>query len=208
MSLAYSPQIFYADAVLFDMVCLRRIHSDWPLSMSWTECLQDGTLTDSISAVEAAWGKVAQDIGQDPTWLQLPMASVPSITCLTSNYTSRSTKWIAKSPGLKNPPFSSPTHTGFMTLVLVSEINLVPVHRLLSNCLMSRVSWVRLSLAGPPLSIKSSNDSKHISFGHRLLNLLNFSASDDVISRSSVILTTTLYENSISIDLRRSMMRV
>ncbi|KAG5636490.1 hypothetical protein H0H81_007824 [Sphagnurus paluster] len=36
---------FYADAVLFDM---------------------DGTLTDSISAVEAAWGKVAVDIGQDP----------------------------------------------------------------------------------------------------------------------------------------------
>ncbi|KAI0697501.1 HAD-like protein [Cerioporus squamosus] len=37
--------IFFADAVLFDM---------------------DGTLTNSISAVEAAWGKVAQDIGQDP----------------------------------------------------------------------------------------------------------------------------------------------
>lgn len=28
--------------------------------------LQDGTLTDSIAAVEAAWGKVAKDIGQDP----------------------------------------------------------------------------------------------------------------------------------------------
>lgn len=27
---------------------------------------QDGTLTDSIQAVEAAWGKVAVDIGQDP----------------------------------------------------------------------------------------------------------------------------------------------
>ncbi|KAF9017714.1 HAD-like protein [Hymenopellis radicata] len=40
-----SSQTFYADAVLFDM---------------------DGTLTDSISAVEAAWGKVAQDIGEDP----------------------------------------------------------------------------------------------------------------------------------------------
>ncbi|KAJ7109454.1 HAD-like protein [Mycena epipterygia] len=34
----------YADAVLFDM---------------------DGTLTDSIAAVEAAWAKVAQEIGQD-----------------------------------------------------------------------------------------------------------------------------------------------
>ncbi|KAI0821979.1 HAD-like protein [Trametes gibbosa] len=39
---------FYADAVLFDM---------------------DGTLTDSISAVEAAWGKVATDIGQDPAYV-------------------------------------------------------------------------------------------------------------------------------------------
>ncbi|KAF8443219.1 HAD-like protein [Boletus edulis BED1] len=39
---------FYADAVLFDM---------------------DGTLTDSIAAVEAAWGKVAKDIGQDPTYV-------------------------------------------------------------------------------------------------------------------------------------------
>ncbi|KAI0675186.1 HAD-like domain-containing protein [Trametes maxima] len=39
---------FYADAVLFDM---------------------DGTLTDSIAAVEAAWTKVAQDIGQDPAFV-------------------------------------------------------------------------------------------------------------------------------------------
>ncbi|TBU39462.1 HAD-like protein [Dichomitus squalens] len=36
---------FFADAALFDM---------------------DGTLTDSIAAVEAAWGKVALDIGEDP----------------------------------------------------------------------------------------------------------------------------------------------
>ncbi|KZP18939.1 HAD-like protein [Athelia psychrophila] len=42
---ASQVQTIYADAVLFDM---------------------DGTLTDSISAVEAAWGKVAVDIGQDP----------------------------------------------------------------------------------------------------------------------------------------------
>ena len=30
---------------------------------------QDGTLTDSIQAVEAAWGKVAKDIGQDPAYV-------------------------------------------------------------------------------------------------------------------------------------------
>ncbi|KAH9480865.1 putative phosphatase HAD1 [Psilocybe cubensis] len=43
----YSPpsKTFVADAVLFDM---------------------DGTLTDSIAAVEAAWAKVASEIGQDP----------------------------------------------------------------------------------------------------------------------------------------------
>ncbi|TFY83195.1 hypothetical protein EWM64_g819 [Hericium alpestre] len=40
-----SETMFHVDAVIFDM---------------------DGTLTDSISAVEAAWGKVARDIGQDP----------------------------------------------------------------------------------------------------------------------------------------------
>ncbi|KAF7338235.1 HAD-like protein [Mycena venus] len=39
------PATFYADAVLFDM---------------------DGTLTDSIAAVEAAWARVAEEIGQDP----------------------------------------------------------------------------------------------------------------------------------------------
>ncbi|PAV16749.1 HAD [Pyrrhoderma noxium] len=39
---------FYADAVLFDM---------------------DGTLTDSIAAVEAAWGKVAKDLGLDPEYV-------------------------------------------------------------------------------------------------------------------------------------------
>ncbi|KAL1950637.1 hypothetical protein VTO73DRAFT_5761 [Trametes versicolor] len=45
---ANTETTFYADAVLFDM---------------------DGTLTDSISAVEAAWGKVAKDIGQDPAYV-------------------------------------------------------------------------------------------------------------------------------------------
>ena len=31
--------------------------------------IQDGTLTDSIAAVEAAWGKVAKDIGHDPAYV-------------------------------------------------------------------------------------------------------------------------------------------
>lgn len=41
----FQVETVYADAVLFDM---------------------DGTLTDSIAAVEAAWGKVAREIGMDP----------------------------------------------------------------------------------------------------------------------------------------------
>ncbi|KAH7907805.1 HAD-like domain-containing protein [Hygrophoropsis aurantiaca] len=48
MSSSTNVHTFYADAVLFDM---------------------DGTLTDSIAAVEAAWGKVAKDIGQDPAYV-------------------------------------------------------------------------------------------------------------------------------------------
>jgi len=38
-------------------------------SLTLSMCCQDGTLTDSIAAVEAAWGKVAQDIGQDPEYV-------------------------------------------------------------------------------------------------------------------------------------------
>ncbi|KAI0709765.1 HAD-like protein [Earliella scabrosa] len=48
MSVPTHCTTFYAEAVLFDM---------------------DGTLTDSIAAVEAAWGKVAQDLGQDPAFV-------------------------------------------------------------------------------------------------------------------------------------------
>lgn len=57
---------FYADAVLFDMVC---IFFHWVSKSNSASALQDGTLTDSIAAVEAAWGKVAKDIGQDPAYV-------------------------------------------------------------------------------------------------------------------------------------------
>jgi len=59
-------QTFYADAVLFDMVCIFFCRHAKSNSAS---VLQDGTLTDSIAAVEAAWGKVAKDIGQDPAYV-------------------------------------------------------------------------------------------------------------------------------------------
>jgi hypothetical protein len=59
-------QTFYADAVLFDMVCIFFCRHSKSNSAS---VFQDGTLTDSIAAVEAAWGKVAKDIGQDPAYV-------------------------------------------------------------------------------------------------------------------------------------------
>lgn len=34
-----------------------------------THCVQDGTLTDSIAAVEAAWTRVAREIGADPAFV-------------------------------------------------------------------------------------------------------------------------------------------
>lgn len=53
------------------MVCIlpipRTLHLAYRCpNLTLPVCGQDGTLTDSISAVEAAWGKVARDIGQDP----------------------------------------------------------------------------------------------------------------------------------------------
>ena len=56
---------FYADAVLFDMVRVSFTFHKSYVNVT----LQDGTLTDSIAAVEAAWGKVAKDIGQDPEFV-------------------------------------------------------------------------------------------------------------------------------------------
>lgn len=49
--------------------------STWSVSLFLLEftlthsTLQDGTLTDSIAAVEAAWGKVATDLGLDPEYV-------------------------------------------------------------------------------------------------------------------------------------------
>lgn len=48
MTSSPTSAVFTVDAVLFDM---------------------DGTLTDSIAAVEAAWGKVATDLGLDPAYV-------------------------------------------------------------------------------------------------------------------------------------------
>lgn len=54
-----STTSFIVDAALFDMVKLFG-----PLIVDdLSPTLQDGTLVDSIPAVEAAWGKVADELG-------------------------------------------------------------------------------------------------------------------------------------------------
>jgi len=58
---------FVADAVLFDMV--RQFHNAFIRALSQPYGIQDGTLTDSIAAVEAAWSRVAREIGVDPAFV-------------------------------------------------------------------------------------------------------------------------------------------
>lgn len=59
---------FFADAALFDMV--RLFHDTSIRALSHVPYgTQDGTLTDSIAAVEAAWSKVAREIGADPAFV-------------------------------------------------------------------------------------------------------------------------------------------
>ena len=53
---------FTADGVLFDMVS----HVFYRISQRPVANLQDGTLTDSIAAVEAAWTAKANELGMDP----------------------------------------------------------------------------------------------------------------------------------------------
>lgn len=82
---AMSSTTFFADAVLFDM---------------------DSTLTNSISAVEAAWNKVAEDIGQDPAFVIASTHgkrhSVPSTTSPNSGLMSRPTSCMLKSRPLRS----------------------------------------------------------------------------------------------------------
>jgi len=53
---------FNADGVLFDMVCVPDLSASPKLIIR----SKDGTLTDSIAAVEAAWTKKAVELGLEP----------------------------------------------------------------------------------------------------------------------------------------------
>ncbi|KAJ6478457.1 hypothetical protein DFH09DRAFT_1341883 [Mycena vulgaris] len=71
---------------------------------------QDGTLTDSISAVEAAWGKVVIDIGQDPV-------HVIAATHGKRAPIQQARRWLPSKLAL-NTPFDSPFTSGFATPAL------------------------------------------------------------------------------------------
>jgi hypothetical protein len=65
----FRTSTFLADAVLFDMVRTPIIHARIVTLIPHMRDSQDGTLTDSIAAVEAAWCRVARKIGADPAFV-------------------------------------------------------------------------------------------------------------------------------------------
>jgi hypothetical protein len=144
---------------------------------------------------------------------------------------------MMKSPSLMNPSFSSPKHTSFIALVRNSGINLVLVHRwtsayrthtavgferwenikhrvsllfeLLPNRLMVRVSRLHLSLAGlPPLSPSYLRMLQNAFLSDIGCSTCSTSQSPEIfISKISVILKMTLYENPISMTFQKTVMK-
>ena len=139
--------------------------------------------------MEAAWGKVAQDIGEDPGYVVAATHGKRAVDNLShfkphikehemDNEVTKFEESILffadahklhgpgskfrdqssarpQTPIVQTPPIVSPTDSGITTPSLTRG-------------------------PSPPLSIVSSDDSKRFSFGHRLLNLLNFSFSGDI----------------------------
>lgn len=129
--------------------------------------------------MEAAWGKVAQDIGQDPGYVVAATHGKRAVDNL-SHF----------KPHIKEHEMDSEV-TKFEESILF----FADAHRLhgpgskfrdqscasLQTPIESLITTPPLTRGpSPPLSIKSSNDPKRLSFGHRLLNLLNFSSSEDI----------------------------
>ena len=107
--------------------------------------------------MEAAWGKVAQDIGQDPGYV------------VSATHGKRAVDNLSHfKPHIKEHEMDSEV-TKFEESILF----FADAHK----------------LHGPGSKFgdhkRSSNDSKRFSFGHRLLNLLNFSSEDVHIQKLS-----------------------
>ena len=139
------PQVFYADVVSFDMVC----SSNNPV---WLVHLQDGTLTDSTSAVEAAWSKFAQDIGEDPEYVVAATHGKRAVDNLShfKPHIKEHEMEDEVTEFEESILFFANAHKSFMVLVLSSGISLKPASsRLLSKyrLTMARVSRLRPSLA-------------------------------------------------------------
>ncbi|TFK34187.1 HAD-like protein [Crucibulum laeve] len=181
-----TQQTFYADAVLFDM---------------------DGTLTDSISAVEAAWGKVAKDIGQDPAHVIAATHGKRAIDNLSAfkpeikahemddevTKFEESILYFADAYNLhgpgsqKNTPAVSPASTPFMT-PLSSGVNtpsLTPGSSAPSSRGSSRSASMVASQVHRP------------SFASRLFSLLNMSIRSEDAAR---IAENEQYEDTIMED--------
>ena len=109
--------------------------------------------TRDKSAVEAAWGKVAQDIGEDPGYVITATHGKRAVTTsLTSSRTSRSSRWknevtkffLRRSTKTSfhgfGSKFRNKSSAGPQTLLLT-----LPLYHL-----MARVSQFHLSLSGHP----------------------------------------------------------
>ena len=151
-------------------------------------CTQDGTLTDSISAVEAAWEKVAQDIGEDPKFVITATHGKRAVDNLSHfkphikehemedevTKFEESILFFADAHRLHGPGSKLRNQPG---AGLSTPIDQASIEVSSNDSSITTPSHTRGPF--PPPSMKSS---KFLSFGHRLLNLLKFSVrSGDIL---------------------------
>ena len=164
--------------------------------------------------MEAAWAKVAQDIGEDPGFVVAATHGKRAVDNLShfkphikehemddevtkfeesilffadahklhgpaSKFRDQSSA-SPQIPIIQTPPIVSPNSSGITTPSLTRG-------------------------PSPPASVISSNDPKRLSFGNRLLNLLNFSVSADIhIQELSHLENDLVRESNIDIIARNS----
>ena len=138
--------------------------------------------------MEAAWGKVAQDIGEDPGYVVSATHGKRAVDNLSHfkphikehEMDSEVTKFeesilfFADAHRLHGPgsKFKDQSSASSQTPIIQTPIE-SPIDSGITTPSLTRGP-------SPPLSIISSNDSNRFSFGHRLLNLLKFSVPGDI----------------------------
>ena len=138
--------------------------------------------------MEAAWGKVAQDIGEDPGYVVAATHGKRAVDNLSHfmphikehemddevTKFEESILFFADAHSLHGPGSKFRDQSSARPETSIVQTPIVSPNG-------SGITTPSLTRGpSPPLSIISSNDSKRFSFGHRLLNLLNFSASGDI----------------------------